>query len=47
MRQQPWNSVAAHRSHDVGIMDLFSPDRSRLQHVEQESRDGGILIGTA
>jgi len=38
--------MAAHRRHKVGIVDLFSLDRSRFQKVKQNSGNGGILIGS-
>jgi len=43
--QQRGNSVAAHRSHDIGVVDLFPLDISRFHKVEQQGSDGGILIG--
>jgi hypothetical protein len=42
--QQPLNSVPKHGRDDVRIMDLFTPDYTRLNQIEQASCDCRVFV---
>ena len=44
VRQQPLDSMAVHRGNDVGIVNLLSPNASRLQQIERLSGDASVLV---